>query len=91
MAGERSKSRAALVAQASARFARRMALINDYYASTSMNELTMAELEKIYEQWDAHGHFNDGEVCDDPLCQKAYQYVNNAIQQAQAMAQQGAQ
>ena len=83
MAGERSERLASLAIQAGARFARRLMLVQDLYASEPTRDANILSLEEVMEEFDKHGHFPPDEGCESPTCVKARNWVLEAIQMMQ--------
>ena len=80
MAGERSAQIVDLVARASARVARRVQLVNDYYApSTPLSEARELQFERYMQHFEQFGHFAPHEGCNHPVCLEAAQMIQVAL------------
>ena len=81
MAGERTERMTRLANQATTRFARRLKLVQDLYASEATRDANFLTLDEIYEEYDKHGHFPGGSPeCKSSTCVKAINLLQQALQ-----------
>ena len=78
-----------IAARASARVARRIALVNDYYApQTPLSEVREMQLERYMEHYQQFGHLAPHEGCTHQVCLEASQMISGAMQMYVQMQQQ---